>query len=99
MQETLLLVGKLISWREKRLFFLPDTHSYSSTSRTHFQLAQVSLPILRADFLCHHHLLADVAGERLLEPYDTTLPQGESLPTTSLRHFRLHSSSQPPVYD
>ena len=33
-----------------------------------FQLAPVSVAILGADFLCHHHLLVDVAGACLLEP-------------------------------
>ena len=32
-----------------------------------FLLADVSIPILGSDFLCHHHLLVDVAGARLLD--------------------------------
>ena len=47
-----------------------------------FQLAPVSVPILGADFLRHHHLLVDVAGGRLFEPSDP-LPPGDSLPTAS----------------
>ena len=33
-----------------------------------FQLAQVSVTILGAELLHHHHLLVDIAGEHLLEP-------------------------------
>ena len=32
-----------------------------------FLLADVSMPILGSNFLCHHHLLVDVAGSRLLD--------------------------------
>ena len=32
-----------------------------------FLLANVSMPILDSDFLCHNHLLVDVAGSRLLD--------------------------------
>ena len=45
-----------------------------------FQIAPVSVPILRAVFL--HHLLLDIAGECLLEPTDILL-WGEYLPTAS----------------
>ena len=56
----------------------------SSSKRFHwtFQLAPVSVPILGADFLRHHHLLLDVAGGPLFEPSDP-LPPGESLSTAS----------------
>ena len=45
------------------------------------QLAPVSIPILGADFLRHHHLLVDVV-EAIFEPSDP-LPPGESLFTAS----------------
>ena len=47
-----------------------------------FQQAPVSIPILGADFLSHHHLLVNMAGGRLFEPSDP-LPPGEFLPTAS----------------
>ena len=37
-----------------------------------FKLAQVSVPILETDFLCHNHLLVEVAGDRLLKTTRTT---------------------------
>ncbi len=39
-----------------------------------FRLAQVTQPLLGADFLAHHHLLVDVAGQRLLvtDSFNTT---------------------------
>ena len=60
------------------LFLLFGSRCYQWT----VQLAPVSVPILRADFLDHHHLLVDIAGDCLLEPSDI-LTQGESLPTAS----------------
>ena len=47
-----------------------------------FKLAPVSVPILGADFLRHHHLLVNLAGGLLFEPSDP-LPPDESLPTAS----------------
>ena len=38
-----------------------------------FQLNQVSVPILGADFLSYPHLLVDVAGDCLFEPSDPLL--------------------------
>ena len=39
-----------------------------------FRLAQVTKPLLGADFLAHHHLLVDIAGQRLIvaDSYSTT---------------------------
>ena len=37
----------------------------SSSFEWVFQLAPVSVPILGADFLLHHHLLVDVAGKKV----------------------------------
>ena len=39
-----------------------------------FRLAQVTQPLLGADFLAHHHLLVDIAGQRLIvaDSYSTT---------------------------
>ena len=59
-----------------------------------FQLALVSVPILGADILRHHHLLVDVAGGRLFGPSDP-LPPGESLPTAlapASQEFPLRAS-------
>ena len=47
--------------RESSLCFGSRRFSWS------FQLAPVTVPILRADFLRHHHLLVDVAGHRVLD--------------------------------
>ena len=39
-----------------------------------FRLTQVTQPLLGADFLAHHHLLVDIAGQRLIvaDSYSTT---------------------------
>ena len=44
-----------------------------------FLFADVSMPILGTNILCHHHLLVDIAGSRLLDA--STL---EPIPTISL---------------
>ena len=46
--------------KDIQLRFAGHTYSWS------FRLAQVTQPLLGADFLAHHHLLVDVAGQRLL---------------------------------
>ena len=68
-------------------------HTYSCS----FRLAQVTQPLLGADFLAHHHLLVDVAGQRLLvaDSYSTT-PLSIS-PTTHIRRLRVHITSGSPV--
>ena len=54
--------------KDIQLRFAGHTYSWS------FRLAQVTQPLLGADFLAHHHLLVDVAGQRLLvtDSYSTT---------------------------
>ena len=46
-----------------------------------FLLAVVSMPIIRSDFLRHHHLLVDVAGARLLDA--ATLEPISAVPSTN----------------
>ena len=52
-----------------------------------FQLAPVSLPILGADFLCHHHLLLDVSNQRVFCLASPGSPEISLAPST------LYSSS------
>ena len=78
-----------LSWYEDiQLRFAGHTYSWS------FRLAQVTQPLLGADVLAHHHLLVDVAGQRLLvtDSYSTT-----PLPTSPATHITLCSVDSSPV--
>ena len=59
-----------------------------------FRLAQVTQPLLGAEFLAHHHLLVDVAGHRLLvtDSYATT-----DLSTSPATHITVCSVDSSPV--
>ena len=52
-----------------------------------FLLADVSMTILGSDFLCHHHLLVDIAGARLLDA--ATLEPIPAVPST--KPFRIQN--------
>ena len=59
-----------------------------------FQLAPVSVPILGADFLCHHNLLLDVVNQKVFSnssPGSPIISLSSSNPTSSSLHAPLHS--------
>ena len=74
--------------KDIQLRFAGHTYSWS------FRLAQVTQPLLGADFLAHHHLLVDVAGQRLLvtDSYCTT-----PLSTSPATHITVCSVDSSPV--
>ena len=76
-----------------QLRFAGHTYSWS------FRLAQVTQPLLGADFLTHHHLLLDVAGQRLLvtDCYSTTPLQLISPCVQSAAPQFGHSSPSTPM--
>ena len=48
-----------------------------------FTIAQVSQPLLGADFLRAHSLLVDIKGQRLIDPFDFTSITLRSIPATA----------------
>ena len=74
--------------KDIQLRFAGHTYSWS------FRLVQVTQPLLGADFLAHHHLLVDVAGQRLLvtDSYCTT-----PLSTSPATHITVCSVDSSPV--
>ena len=61
-----------------------------------FQLAQVSVPILGADFLRHHNFMLKVANQKVLSnssPGSPVILLSSSLPTSSSLHAALQSVS------
>ena len=50
-----------------------------------FQLAPVSVPILGADFLCHHNLLLDMANQKVFSNSSISLASSPPPSSSSLR--------------
>ena len=63
--------GSSVSWSGSRIIPL---HFGSCSFDWMFQLAPVSVPILRADFLCHHNLLLDVANQKVFRNSSPSSP-------------------------
>ena len=58
-----------------------------------FTIAEVSQPIIGADFLCHHHLLVDVAQRRLLNALTFETIRAATVPHSATIHAIKHADS------